>query len=121
VTPFGQPPAELSNAIKRSSFPIGQWVNAASISYLESQWDPRNETNNLSLGPCGTRYRLPSGIWAQTEDSVGYFQINICAWHGTSAYWYDADHNVGKAYDIWLQDGGWSRDWKISTQKLGLK
>lgn len=119
TVPEGTPPAVLVDAVKRY-FPQSQWRNALRVSYHESTgWNPRAELNTLNIGPCGTRYYLPSiGGYAQTEDSVGYFQINICAHGGTREFWYDADNNVSKAAQLYAASG-W-QPWTITAGRLGL-
>jgi hypothetical protein len=118
----GTAPKELSDAI-RNHFPQEVWSDAARISYYESSWkhDATNDTRHLAGGLCGQRYWLASaGIWASTEYSVGYFQINICA-HGQDAeYWYDADHNVSKAADLYAARGNAWDDWAYTAGRLGL-
>lgn len=118
VTRFGNPPAEVAEAIKRH-WPSSQWVNAASVSYLESGWRNTAELNTLNRGPCGTRYWFSDAVgWAQTEDSVGLFQINICAHGGTREHWQDPDNNAAKGAELFASSG-W-RPWVISAGKLGL-
>lgn len=118
VTRYGNPPRDVSDAIKRY-WPQTLWTHAAEVSFLESGWRNTAENNTLHIGPCGTRYYLPAiGGYAQTEDSVGIFQINICAHGGTVEHWHDPDANAEKGYELY-RAGGWS-PWTISAGRLGL-
>lgn len=118
--PEGTPPLELIVAVQRY-FPLDQQPNALRVSYYESGWRATARNNTLHLGPCGTRYFIPSlGIWAQTEDSIGYFQINRCAHGGTLEEWYDADRNTRYAFGLW-RASGWSGHWKVTAGRLGLR
>lgn len=122
TVPEGTVPAQLSDAIKKY-FPRDVWGDAARISYHESSWkhDATNDTRGLAGGLCGQRYWLASaGIYASTEYSVGYFQINICA-HGEDAeHWYDADNNVQKAAELYEAAGNKWTDWAYTAGQLGL-
>lgn len=121
VVPEGTAPAELSTAIKKV-WPKSLWGDAARVSFHESSWNPQatNDTRHLGGGQCGVRYWLASaGIYADTEYSVGYFQINICAHGEDAAHWYNADNNVQKAWELYSARGGWG-DWAYTAGQLGL-
>lgn len=119
-TPEGDVPQRLSQAIQ-GNFPYDVWTDAARVSFYESSWkaDATNDTRWRASGRCGERYWYSDEVgWAQTEYSVGYFQINICA-HGHDAeYWYDADNNARKGGELYAASG-WN-DWKVTGRKLGL-
>lgn len=118
ATRFGNPPADVADAIKRH-WPQVQWVHAAEVSYMESGWRNTAELNTLDKGPCGTRYFFSAEVgYAQTEDSVGIFQINICAHGGTRDYWYDPENNARKGAELFASVG-WS-PWTVSARRLGL-
>lgn len=120
VTPYGKAPPGLSQGIM-SFWPYDVWTDAARLSYLESGWryDAVNNTLWRANGQCNQRYYLdPPGIWAQTEHSVGYFQINICAHGHDEDYWKLPDHNCSKAADLYNQSG-W-QPWSYSAGQLGL-
>lgn len=122
VVPEGTAPQELSDAI-RKHWPRELWGDVARISYYESSWKATatNDTRHLAGGQCGQRYWLASaGIWANTEYSVGYMQINICA-HGADAeWWYNADHNLKGARNLYDARGGTFEDWLYTAGRLGL-
>jgi hypothetical protein len=112
-------PPELADGI-REFFPEEEWDNAASISFLESNWNAFavNDTTDL-LHPCGSYLRTDNGIRITAERSVGYFQDNSCEypdWEWQRLY--NARHNVGTAHLIWTE-GGWAR-WYYSAKALGL-
>lgn len=118
VTRYGRPPQDVSEAIKRH-WQQAQWVHAAEVSFLESGWSNTAENNTLNRGPCGTRYWYSDAVgWAQTEDSVGIFQINICAHGGTREQWHDPDANAAKGAALFASVG-WT-PWRISAGRLGL-
>lgn len=120
-TPEGRCPLQVSWAI-RTYFPSDQIVNAARVSYYESAgWNPKalNDTLWRGGGKCGVRYYLdPPGIWAQTEYSVGLFQINVCAHGGDFDQWANIANNVRKAAELYRQSG-W-HPWSYTGGQLGL-
>lgn len=119
-TPYGLTPPLLNAAIQQY-WPIDVWTDAARVAHEESGWrhDATNDTRWRAGGQCGVRYFLdPPGIWAQTEWSIGYFQINICAHGGSVEYWSNADNNARKAADLYLQSG-W-HPWTYTANKLQL-
>lgn len=120
VVPEGNAPIAFSTAV-RKYFPRDQWVNAARVSYYESGWrsNATNDTRWRANGQCSVRYWLESaGIWALTEYSVGYFQINICAHGGDADHWSDVDNNVKKAGEL-FRASGW-HPWAYTAGRLGL-
>lgn len=121
--PEGVAPRDLSQAILMH-FPYDVAGDAARVSYHESSgWKYDAELNTLDRagGVCNVRYYLdPPGIWAQTEQSVGYFQINICAHGGTREHWQNVGHNVRKASELYRAAGNSWRDWVYTATRLGL-
>lgn len=121
-TPYGPAPRALSDAIK-AHWPRVVWTDAARVSYHESGWKHDAERNTLwrAGGVCGVQFYDPDlgqNVW--TEDSVGYFQINVCS-HGFDAeYWRDADNNARAGYDLYHSRGDKWTDWYLTAQKLGL-
>src|SRR5574341_2595073 len=75
VTRYGVAPAAFSDLI-RQYWPSSEWVNAASVAYLESHWRSSAvaDTRGRAGGLCNQRYTLPDGRYALTEYSVGYFR-----------------------------------------------
>lgn len=117
-TRFGNPPQDVADAIKKH-WPQSLWINAAEVSFYESGWRNTAELNTLNRGPCGTRYWFSDAVgWAQTEDSIGIFQINICAHGGTREHWYDPDANAEKGYELY-RAAGWT-PWTVTARRLGL-
>ena len=103
------------------AFPYDVWTDAARVSHEESGWNTFAELNTLARGGgrCGVRYWFSDEVgWATTEQSVGYFQINVCA-HGESRdHWTNARHNVNKAGALYAAQG-WS-PWTVTARRLGL-
>lgn len=119
-TPEGIAPDDLSEYI-RQYFPEDEWENAARVSYYESGWrdDAENDTRWRVNGRCGERYWYSDEVgWADTEWSIGYFQINICAHGGDKAFWTDAENNVKEAADLFDAEG-W-RPWLVTARRLHL-
>lgn len=120
ISQYGPAPLPFSEAVMRH-WPYDVWSDAANLSYLESSWNSHatNDTRHLAGGQCNQRYYIERlGIWAQTEHSIGYFQINICAHGGTPDHWYDANNNAAKGAELYHQSG-WV-PWTYSAGKLGL-
>lgn len=121
VTEFGSPPEDLDRAI-RQYWPATEWKNAARMAHEESGWRNDAERNTLARAggrcnvPIGT---LPDGTPIVSEQSVGYFQINVCAHKHDRAYWIDTDNNVSYAAQLY-REGGWGA-WRVSARKLGLR
>jgi len=113
-------PAELAVCISEF-WPAEEWDNAASIAYLESNWNAfaENDTRTPDT-PCGTPLDEKDGVAIVAEWSLGYFQINACNlppdW--TPQHLYNARHNAGTAHDYWVTRGWWP--WYFSAKKLGL-
>lgn len=120
-TPEGHAPIILSGEIM-NWWPYEVWTDAARVSFYESAgWksEATNDTRYRAGGQCGVRYYLdPPGIWAQTEYSVGYFQINICAHGHDFNYWRDARNNARYAAQLYAA-GGW-QPWTYTATRLGL-
>lgn len=114
-------PRDLSDAIKRY-FPEDVWTDAARVSYIESAgWQRKAERNTLDQagGRCNVPLPpLPDGTHIVSEQSVGYFQINVCAHGGDREYWWDADNNVRKAVELY-RESGW-RPWIHTARQLKL-
>lgn len=121
VVPEGTAPDDLSDAI-RAYFPSSEWANAARVSWYESaHWNRTAERNTLDRagGKCGVPIgRLPNGDVYYSEQSVGYFQINVCSHGHDRAYWQDANNNVRKAGELW-KASRW-RDWLETGKRLHL-
>lgn len=120
-TPEGLAPRDLSAAIM-DAFPYDVWTDAARVSYHESGWRFDAELNTLDRGGgrCGVRYWFSDEVgWATTEQSVGYFQINVCAHGHDRAYWQNARNNVNKAGALFASEG-WS-PWRVTARRLGLQ
>ena len=102
-------------------WPESEWDNAASISYLESnwRWDAELDSTNGGRIPCGTIIDERDGVKITAEHSIGYFQINACnfpTWN--PAHLFNARQNAGTAHSLWSQRG-WS-PWYFSAKTLGL-
>lgn len=113
-------PEEIAGPI-REFWPESEWDNAASISFLESgwKWDARNDTTRRGAVPCGTVIATVGGVPITAEDSLGYFQINVCNYSGWDpGTLYNARQNAGTAHALW-SDRGW-QPWYFSARKLGL-
>lgn len=122
ITAGGAPtPQDLSDAIKRH-FPEDIWTDAARVSYIESAgWQRTAERNTLDQagGRCNVRLPdLPDGTHIVSEQSVGYFQINVCAHGHDRDYWRDAENNVAKAAELY-RASGWS-PWIHTARQLHL-
>ncbi len=120
VTRYGIAPGTLSDLI-RLYWLSSEWVNAASVAYLESHWRPTAvaDTRGRAGGLCNQPYTLPDGRHALTEYSVGYFQINVCAHGGTFAEWADGERNVSYAAGLYRARGNYGA-WFYSAGILGL-
>jgi hypothetical protein len=120
VTRYGIAPGTLSDLI-RLYWPPSEWVNAASVAYLESHWRPQAvaDTRGRAGGLCNQPYTLSDGRPARTEYSVGYYQINICAHGGTFAEWANPDRNVSYAAQLYRARGNYGA-WFYSAGQLGL-
>lgn len=118
--PEGTPSREVSDAIRRW-FPRAVWTDAARVAYYESHWNPTAERNTLDQAggrcnvPIGT---LPDGTRIISEQSVGIFQINVCAHGHNRDYWRDVDTNVAKASGLY-SDQGW-KPWTWTASHLDL-
>lgn len=113
-------PTELADAI-REFFPREEWDNAASISYLESEWkwDAEADTTAGGAFPCGTVIATRGGVKIAAEHSISYFQINACNYPDWNwAHFFNVRQNVGTAHALW-SERGWS-PWYFSAQTLGL-
>lgn len=113
-------PAEIADPI-REFWPDSEWDNAASISFLESdwQWNAEIDTTNNGEVPCGTQISVRDGVAITAEHSIGYFQINVCnfpSWN--PAHFFNARQNAGTAHTIWAERG-WSA-WYFSAKALGI-
>lgn len=120
--PEGVAPRDLSIAIL-THFPYDVAGDAARVSYYESDWsdDALLDTLDRAGGMCGQRYYLdPPGIWAQTEYSVGVFQINVCAHGEDREHWRNTNNNVRKASQIYRARGNAWDDWHYTANRLGL-
>jgi len=118
---FADAPLELLVAV-REFWPSEEWVNALSISQLESGWDAFALNDTVTdQGPCGEIIGNAAGMDISRERSVGYFQINSCnfpSWEWQR--FYNARHNAGTAHLLWAQAGSSWRPWYFSAKKLGL-
>lgn len=120
VVPEGSAPPRLSAAIM-AFWPEDLWWDAARVSYYESSWkyNAVNDTRHKAGGQCGVRYWYSDEVgWAQTEYSIGYFQINACVYGYDQDYWEQPDHNAAKAIQLY-NNGGWSH-WVVTARRLGL-
>lgn len=120
VVPEGVPPGELNDAIQQF-FPRDTWGDAARVSFYEAAWSATAERNTLDRagGRCNVPIGvLPDGTRIISEDSVGYYQINVCAHGHDRAYWQDARNNVSYAASLYRANG-W-RDWVYTATRLGL-
>lgn len=118
--PEGLAPADLSDALRRY-WPESAWITAARVSYYESGW--RTDAERNTLARAGGRCNVPIGYLSDgtpivSEQSVGYFQINVCAHGHDRDYWANADNNVGYARRLY-DARGW-RDWQVTGRRLGL-
>lgn len=118
---FYDAPEELQHVIAEF-WPEEEWDNAASIAKLESDWDAfALDDTATQAGGCDVWLRSQGGVQIYSERSVGYFQINACAfpdWEWERLY--NARHNAGTAHMLWEQAGkSWS-PWYFSARKLGL-
>lgn len=115
-------PAELWDGITEF-WPESEWVNAANISQLESDWDAFALNDSAtSAGGCGLPIGQRDGVTITSERSVGYFQINSCNfpdWEWQRLY--NARHNCGTAHAIWDGAGQRWSPWFFSARKLGLE
>jgi len=118
-TRYGQPPQALDEAIQ-TYFPAAEWVNAAEISFLESSWNPdaTNDTRGLAAGQCNAPYTLEDGTPAQTEHSVGPWQINLCVHTIPETDARDPRLSTIFAHNLWSA-AGW-QPWFLAARQLGL-
>lgn len=119
-TEYGTVPMRVSDAIK-NAWPRELWTDAGRITYLEaSGWSPTAERNTLDQagGRCNVPIGRIRGHPIVSEDSVGLFQVNVCAWPYTRAQMLDPDQNAAAGYAIYRQQG-WGA-WVISAETLGL-
>lgn len=119
-TPFGTPSREVSDAIM-GMWPRDLWTDAARVAYLEADhWSPTAERNTLSQagGRCGVRIGTIRGVSIVSEDSVGLFQINVCAWPWTREQMLDPRQNAAAGYHVYRAQG-W-RAWQFTADTLGL-
>jgi hypothetical protein len=112
-------PGELAVSIEWL-WPEAEWSNAASIAFLESNFDAFAVNDTVTPDhPCGSVIATRGGVRITAEVSVGYFQINAC--NIDMPQWtrlYNAEQNAMFAYDLWSRRG-WS-PWYFSAKKLGL-
>lgn len=120
VVPEGVAPARVSSAI-RAAFPREIWGDAARVAFYESGWSADAERNTLDQAggrcsvPIGT---LPDGTPIVSEQSVGIFQINVCA-HGYDAeHWQEVEVNVEYAGRLY-RSSGWA-PWSHTAHRLHL-
>lgn len=120
-TPEGAAPKEVSEAIKRY-WPRDVWTDAARVSRYESRgWDHRaiRDTLYLAGGRCSVPIgSLPDGTPIVSEQSVGLFQINVCAHGRDRNHWEDIDNNVSYAASLYRREG-W-RPWSWTARHFGL-
>lgn len=119
-TEYGPVPMRVSDAIK-AAWPEALWSDAARVSYLEStHWSPVAERNTLGQagGRCGVHIGFIRGVPIVSEDSVGLFQVNVCAWPYTREQMLDPDQNAAAGYVIYRRQG-WEA-WHFSADTLGL-
>lgn len=119
-TEYGTPSVVVSDAI-RNGWPRDLWTDAARVSYLEAnKWSPSAERNTLSQagGRCNVPIGHINGVAIVSEDSVGLFQVNVCAWHYSREQMLDPVLNARVGYEIYKQQG-WSA-WQITATTLGL-
>lgn len=119
-TPEGTPGRDVSDEIKRW-FPHAVWTDAARVSYYESHWSNIAERNTLDQagGRCGVPIgTLHDGTRIVSEQSVGLFQINVCAHGHDREYWRDPLHNVAYASGLYREGGWWP--WVYTAKKLHL-
>lgn len=119
-TPEGSPSRDVSDEIRRW-FPQAVWTDAARVSYYEAHWDNTAERNTLDEagGRCGVPIgTLPDGTPIVSEQSVGLYQINVCAHGKDRAYWQDPMNNVSYAAELY-RENGW-RDWVYTATRLNL-
>lgn len=111
-------PAELRAEIEHF-WPPEEWDNAASISWLESKWNPFAINDTRKYGPCGTPIGTVAGVPVTAEYSISYFQINACNYPSWPAEaFFNCHHNCGTAHMLWEQSG-WD-PWYFSARQLGL-
>ena len=113
-------PEEIADPI-REFWPESEWDNAASISFLESnwQWDAEIDTTHGGVVPCGTQIDVRGGIPILSEHSIGYFQVNVCNFPDWNpGHLFNARQNAGTAHAIWAERG-WSA-WYFSAKTLGI-
>jgi len=112
-------PYDVAFAI-REFWSEDQWDAAASVAFLESNWDAfAIHDSTDSETPCGRIIDTVDGVPISAERSVGYFQINACNfgdWEWQRLY--NGRHNAGTAHLIWSASG-W-RAWYFSARRLGL-
>lgn len=115
-------PAELAVSIQEF-FPQYAWDEAASIAWLESQWNAFALYDSTSADiPCGAALPPRDGVGITAERSVGYFQINACNFPGWEwQRFYNARHNVGTAHLLWDRAGRLWTPWYFSAKRLGLR
>lgn len=114
-------PAELWDSITEF-WPESEWINAANISRLESDWNAFALNDSATqAGGCGISLGERGGVRITSERSVGYYQINSCNFVGWE--WqrlYNARHNAGTAHALWDAAGGKWAPWYFSAKTLGL-
>ena len=117
---FDDAPGELRDSISEF-WPIEEWDNAVSISWLESGWNAfAVQDSRTSSAPCGTVISEVNGVRITAEWSIGWFQINACniPWNWDPCNLYNTRHNCGTAHAMWAVRG-WE-PWLFSAQLLGL-
>lgn len=113
-------PPEIAESI-REFWPQGNWNEAASISFLESKWNPFAVADTRRPDhPCGSQLYVVNGVSVSAEWSIGVFQINACnlppEWD--PCHLFNVRHNCGTAHAMWAERG-WL-PWYFSARALGL-
>lgn len=120
--PEGVAPTDVSAAI-REYWPRELWGDAARVAYHESNgWNAEAMRSTLDRagGACNVFLGyLDDGSAYYSEESVGIFQINRCSHGGSREDWYDINHNVRKAWELYRDSGDWS-PWIYTASHLGL-
>lgn len=112
-------PLEFQIAVQEF-WPPEQFDAAASISFLESRWNPFAVRDTRDpQHPCGAQLGSVDGVAISAEYSIGWFQLNACNFSDwTPAHFFNTRHNCGTAHMLW-SERGW-RPWYFSAKALGL-
>ena len=121
MTTLQDAPIELQVSIQKY-FPESEWDNASAIAFLESGFNAFAQNNTTDADhPCGSSLGYRDGVAISAENSLGYFQINMCNYPDANPYTqWNADNAAGTAHMLWDNAGRRWSPWYFSAKQLGL-